>query len=219
VLLGFAALAVDIGMIASERAQLQSGADASAYAVAQKCAANPLDSACATTSSLAASLANQNALDSRSNIKQIVLDKSARKVTVTAGALQSGQAPNRLSLLFANALGVSSSEVTATASAIWGSPTTGTAPFPLTFSICQVQGMVGGSLQLLQAHGSGANPSCNYGPSGASVPGGFGWLTQQGLQCGAYVDINVQLGVSDTGADGPKNCDEVLKGWAADLDA
>ncbi|WP_104179285.1 pilus assembly protein TadG-related protein [Arthrobacter sp. B0490] len=219
VLLGFAALAIDIGMIASERAQLQNGADAAAYAVAQKCAANPADSLCETNSSLASSLANQNALDQKSNIKQIVLDKPGRKVSVTAGALQTGGTPNRLSLLFANVLGISSSEVTATSSAIWGSPTKGTAPFPLAFSICQVQGQVGGSLQLLQAHGDNANPDCNYGPSGAVVPGGFGWLTQSSGQCGAFVDIAVQLGGGDTGSDGPSNCDTILNGWAADIDA
>ncbi len=219
VLLGFAALAIDIGMIASERAQLQNGADAAAYAVAQKCAANSADAACTTTSTLAASLANQNALDARTNVKKIVLDKTGRKVTVTAGAQETSQAPNRLSLLFANALGISSTEVTATSSAIWGSPTKGTAPFPLTFSICQVQGQVNGSLQLLQAHGDDANPDCNYGPSGAAVPGGFGWLSQAAGQCGAFVDIAVQLGGSDTGNDGPNNCDSVLNGWAADINA
>ncbi len=219
VLLGFAALAVDIGMIASERAQLQNGADAAAYAIAQKCATDLSNTACSTTSPLASSLANQNALDSRSNIKQIVLDKTARKVTVTAGAQQVGQAPNRLSLLFANVLGISSSEVAATSSAIWGSPTKGTAPFPLAFSICQVQGQINGSLQLLQAHGDNANPDCDYGPSGAAVPGGFGWLTQSSGQCGAFVDIAVQLGSSDTGNDGPINCDSVMNGWAADISA
>ncbi|MGV0111088.1 pilus assembly protein TadG-related protein [Arthrobacter sp. CP30] len=219
VLLGFAALAIDVAMIASEKAQLQNGADAAAYAVAQKCAVNQSDTACTTTSSLASSFANQNALDARSNVKQIVLDRTARKVSVTAGALQDGQAPNRLSLLFANVLGISSSEVTATSSAIWGSPTKGTAPFPLAFSICQVQGQVNGSLQLLQAHGDNANPDCNYGPSGAAVPGGFGWLTQSSGQCGAFVDIAVQLGGSDTGNDGPSNCNSVMNGWAADISA
>ncbi|MHA7281430.1 pilus assembly protein TadG-related protein [Arthrobacter sp. TMS2-4] len=219
VLLGFAALAIDIGMIVSEKAQLQNGADAAAYAVAQKCAANPADTTCSTTSTLASSLANQNALDTRTNVKQIDLDIRGRKVTVTAGAQEAGGTPNRMSLLFANVLGISSSEVTATSSAIWGSPTKGTAPFPLAFSICQVQGQVGGSLQLLQAHGDNANPDCNYGPSGATVPGGFGWLSQAAGQCGAFIDLATQLGGSDTGNNGPTNCDSILNGWAADLNA
>lgn len=218
-LLGFAALAVDVALVYSERSQLQNGADAAAYALAQKCAANLTDPACTTTSALAASLGNQNALDGLSNVKEIVLDKSGRKVTVTAGAQEAGQPPNRMSLLFANALGISSTEVSATSSAVWGSPTSGTAPFPLTFSICQVQGQVNGSLQLLQAHGDNANPDCNYGPSGAAVPGGFGWLVQSAGQCGAFVDIDAQSGGSDTGNDGPSNCDATLNAWAADLTA
>ena len=45
-LLGFVAIAVDVGVIYSERAQLQSGADASAIAVAQKCAKNTADTQC-----------------------------------------------------------------------------------------------------------------------------------------------------------------------------
>ncbi|MHA7178746.1 Tad domain-containing protein [Arthrobacter sp. MDB2-24] len=219
VLLGFAALAVDIGLLYSEKAQLQNGADAGALAIAQKCASNSSDAECASTSPLARSLANDNALDARSNVSDVVVDKSERKVTVTAGAMEQGGTPNRVSAIFANVLGISSSEVTATSKAVWGSPTTGIAPFPLTFSICQVQGQVGGSLQLLQAHGDNANPDCNYGPSGAAVPGGFGWLSQSSGQCGAFVDIAVQLGAGDTGNDGPSNCDAVLNGWAADLSA
>ncbi|TKV29509.1 pilus assembly protein TadG [Arthrobacter sp. NamB2] len=219
VLLGFAALAVDVGLLYSEKAQLQNGADAGALAIAQKCATDLNHSECATTSPLARSLANSNALDARSNVADIVVDKTARKVTVTTGAMEQGGTPNRVSLIFANALGISSSEVTATSSAVWGSPTKGIAPFPLTFSICQVQGQVGGSLQLLQSHGSGANPSCNYGPSGATVPGGFGWLVQQSGQCGAFVDIAVQLGGSDTGNSGPSHCDAILNQWGADLAA
>jgi Flp pilus assembly protein TadG len=60
-LLGFVAIAVDVGVIYSERAQLQNGADASAIALAQKCAKDTTDADCSTTSSLATSLANQNA--------------------------------------------------------------------------------------------------------------------------------------------------------------
>ncbi len=37
-LLGFAALAVDVGMLYAERTQLRNGSDAAAIAVAQKCA-------------------------------------------------------------------------------------------------------------------------------------------------------------------------------------
>ena len=39
-LLGFTALAVDVGMLYAERTQLRNGADAAALAIAQKCARN-----------------------------------------------------------------------------------------------------------------------------------------------------------------------------------
>ncbi len=66
VLLGSVAIAVDVGAIYSERAQLQSGADAAAIATAQKCARDAGSESCSTTSTLAGSLANQNALDGMS---------------------------------------------------------------------------------------------------------------------------------------------------------
>lgn len=171
VLLGFAALAVDAGMLYSERAQVQNGSDAAALAVAQKCAANTSDPNCSTTSQIASDIANKNANDGLNNIKSINLDLANRKVTVTAGAQQAGGAPNAVSLFFARVLGVNSTSVVTSSSVQWGSPVAGTTAFPLAFSICQVQGYIGGALQLLQDHSSGANPSCNYGPSGAVAPG------------------------------------------------
>lgn len=217
VLLGFAALAIDVAVVYSERVQLQNGADAAALGIAQTCARTPDSALCSSSSAIATELANSNSLDGLGAVESVVL--SANKVTVTTAAKEAGRSDNRVSLFFAQAVGVSSAEVGARAAAVWGSPTRGTAPFPLTFSVCQVQGHIGGSLQLLQSHGNNANPDCNYGPSGAPVPGGFGWLSQSPGQCGAYVDIAVQLGASDTGNDGPSNCDAVLNGWAADLSA
>ena len=90
-LLGFAALAVDVGMLYAERTQLRNGADAVALAIAQKCAKNINDADCSTTSALARSLANGNARDGASNIAALVLDKAARTVKVTAGAQEAGQ--------------------------------------------------------------------------------------------------------------------------------
>ncbi|GAP60556.1 hypothetical protein AHiyo1_41080 [Arthrobacter sp. Hiyo1] len=98
VLLGFAALAVDAGMLYSEKAQVQNGSDAAALAVAQKCAANTSDPNCSTTSQIAADVANKNANDGLNNIKSINLDLTNRKVTVTAGVQQAGGAPNAVSL-------------------------------------------------------------------------------------------------------------------------
>lgn len=219
VLLGFAAIAVDVGMLYSEKAQLQNGADAAALLVAQKCAKNQTDADCAATSTLAASITSGNALDGQSNMKSLALDKPNRTVTVTAGAQQVGQEPNRVSLFFANALGISSTEVNAKASVQWGSPIAGRTAFPLTFSICQVRGYVDGAQQLLVNHGSNANDDCMYGPSGASVEGGFGWLTQDPGACGGTIDLAVSEGGSDPGNSAPGNCATTLQKWADEINA
>lgn len=217
VLLGFAAIAVDVGMISSERAQLQNGSDSAAFMVAQKCAKNVADENCSTSAPLAAGLANGNAVDGLSGVKSISLDKTGRSVTVTTGAKEPGSAPNSVSLFFAKVLGIHSAEVTATSSVRWGSPVEGTTPFPLALSICQVSGMVGGATQLLQNHTTNSNADCPLGPAGKTVPGGFAWIVQSTGQCGGLVNLAINQSGSDTGNDGPSNCDAILTKWAGEL--
>ncbi|PNI10309.1 pilus assembly protein TadG [Arthrobacter sp. AFG7.2] len=218
-LLGFVAIAVDVGVIYSERAQLQNGADASAIAMAQKCARDEADIDCSTASPLAGSLANQNALDGISKVHTIHLDKTTRKVSVTTSAKEVGGTDNSVSLFFADVLGVPTKEVGARASAIWGSPKAGRTAFPLAFSVCQVKDKIGSGLQLLQEHGKNANADCNYGPSGAAVQGGFGWLVQDAGQCGGTIDLSVSEGGSDPGNNAPGNCSTELNRWASELAA
>lgn len=217
-LLGFGAIAVDVAMMYSERTQLRNGADAAALAVAQKCAKSATDPDCSSTSPLVANLANSNANDGLSNIKSAVLDKANRTITVSVGAQEAGHTPNQVSLFFARSLGINTAEVTAPATVKWGSPTKGTAPFPITVSICQVRDQAG-VMQLLQLHGTGANPSCFYGPSGASVEGGFGGLKQDPGACGATVDVGLSTVNGDTGNNPPPYCESTLNGWAADMNA
>jgi hypothetical protein len=215
--LGFAALAVDVGLLYSEKAQLQNGADAAALGIAQTCAESPGSTLCSSSSAVATELVNKNSLDSLGNVHSIVL--SANRVTVTTSSKEEGRSDHRVSLFFAQALGIPSAEVSARSGARWGSPISGTAPFPLVFSICQVQGQIDGAMQLLQSHGKNENADCNYGPSGAAVPGGFGWLAQTAGQCGAFIDLATNTGGSDTGNDGPSNCDSLLNSWGADITA
>src|ERR1019366_3157507 len=63
VLTGVGALAIDVGQLYQERAELQNGADAGALAVAESCAATGTctAAAAAAASSLAAQYANGNA--------------------------------------------------------------------------------------------------------------------------------------------------------------
>lgn len=219
ILLGSVAIAVDVGAIYSERAQLQSGADAAAIGVAQECARKAPDPLCTPTSPLATDLANQNALDGMSKVFSIGLDKTAQKVSVTTSAKEKGGIDNSVSLLFANILGIPTKEVGTKASAEWGSPKAGRTAFPLAFSICQVKGHVDGSIQLLQDHGNNANPDCNYGPSGAAVAGGFGWLAPDAGKCGGTIDIALGEGGSDTGNNAPGHCAAELNRWGSEISA
>jgi Flp pilus assembly protein TadG len=219
VLLGFTAIAVDVGSLYSEQAQLQNGADSAALAVAQKCAKSSTDANCSTSSTLAATVNSANALDGQSNIKSMTLDKTNRTVTVTSGAQEQGREPNTVSLFFARALGISTSEVNATSSVTWGSPVAGTTPFPLTISLCQVSGLVDGATQLLQNHSDNLNLDCPLGPAGQIIPGGFGWIVQDAGVCGGSVDINLNEGGSAPGNSGPANCNAILTKWQTELTA
>lgn len=218
-LLGFAALAVDVGLLFSERAQLQNGADASALAVAQECARDLAGAQCVPTSTLAQSLSDQNAADGLSNVRSVILDKSRGEVTATLAAEESGAPANSVSLFFARALGFDSTEVGAHSKAVWGSPIAGRTAFPLAVSICQVENRIGGGLQRLQGHGSGANAACNYGPSGQSVPGGFGWLSPEPGVCGGYVDLALNESGAEPGNNEPPNCAATLQRWASEINA
>lgn len=218
-LLGFTAVAVDVGMLYAERTQLRNGADAAALAVAQKCARDLNDPDCSVTSVLARSLANGNAGDGKTNISALEVDKAAGTVKVTAGAQEAGKDPGRVSLFFARVFGIDDAEVTAAAAVQWGQPVAGPLPFPLAFSICQVKYHVGGGLQQLQSHGDDANPDCMYGPSGAAVPGGFGWLSSNPGVCGGLINITSGDASNAPGNSYPGVCDGVLLKWAADITA
>ncbi|WP_413248366.1 pilus assembly protein TadG-related protein [Sinomonas flava] len=222
VLLGFAALAVDGGMLYAKRGELQNGADAAAIAVAQKCAASLADPLCSSTSSLASSLAQSNTALGQGGIASLTVNGTARTVTATTQPLEPGSQPGSVALYFARVLGINSAVVGASAQAAWGSPSTGLAPFPLAFSVCQLQGTVDGSLQLIQSFGSGVNPACTYGTPGQpaqTVPGGFGWLVQNPNQCGASINVATAIGGSQPGNSGPAYCDSLLQGWISALQA
>ncbi|MFC9332673.1 pilus assembly protein TadG-related protein [Arthrobacter sp. NPDC057009] len=220
VLLGFAAIAVDVAKLYSEQAQLQNGSDAVALAVARNCAVPAPSDVCADISEDLRRLANENAVDGQSTVQDpIDLNIGERRVTATTTAKENSSSPDTVSLFFARVLGLNSAEVSATSSVTWGSPTKGTAPFPLAFSVCQVSGMVGGGDQLLQSHDPSANnkgtPGCTY--AGQPVPGGFSWITQTPGICGSSVDLLTSVSYSNTGNDAPSNCTSTVQDWQASI--
>jgi hypothetical protein len=207
VLLGFAAVAVDVGALYAEQAQLQNGADAAAMAIAQSCAKNPADTTnCIASSPLAVGLNNGNALDGKSNIKSVALDKTNKTIKVTSGAQETGKTPNEVSLFFARALGMKSAEVNASSTVAWGTPSKGRLILPLAIAHCKLNlspGALTGTEQVLDMDSGGCG----------EIPGGFSWIKE--IVDDGKCSVTVSAGqasnsgiwfMSDTGASVPSLC-------------
>lgn len=204
VLIGAGAVAVDVGQIYAERAQLQNGADAGALAVAASCEPGPCD----PTS--AAPLADANSNDDASDAS---VDLTVPGQVTVRTSTRNGSS-SFLTKMFASALSAGPVSVGATATAAWGSPGSGPAALPLTFAPCQFD--VDGSLHTILTHGS---ESCvSDSPSGAPIPGGFEWLIPDSGQCEATVhpDDTTTAGVVDpyaiskTGLSFPSECKDLI---------
>lgn len=195
-MLGFAAIAVDVGALYAERARLQVGADAAAIAVAQDCSRGD----CGDMQATAQALITAN--DTEGTAAQPVLSSDPLSVTVTGGTPKEHW--------FAPIIGHDSSLVSATATVGWGAPSGGTAVLPLTFSWCsflaQTQGGLPSNetLQTIMFSKSDGVGDCT-GPSGNVVPGGFGFVVPDDGACHATHSIDEEL-LSDTGVSLPGVC-------------
>ncbi len=192
-LLGFAAIAVDIGALYAERARLQTAADAAALAVARDCARGDCGDAQATATELVE--ANVGAADA----DEPVLTSST--VTVTGN--------NATEHWFAPVIGHDASQVSATATVAWGAPGGGTAALPIAFSWCSFDAQTGGSLptaadavqKIYLSKSDEAGEDCT-GPSNNVVPGGFAFLKRNAGTCGTTSTADGTI-FSDTGNDAP----------------
>jgi Flp pilus assembly protein TadG len=202
-LLGFAAIAVDIGSLYADRAQLQVAADAAALAVAQDCARGNCGDMLATARSLV--LAN----DTHGNTGQPVLSSNPLSVTVA------GSTPQKH--WFAPAIGYDSTRVSATATVAWGGPSQGTAVLPLTFSWCSFSAQTHGGLPsgttVQTIYLTKTAPDSCTGPSGNMIPGGFGYLQSDGATCKTTSARNGRS-ISSTGNTPPSGCQPAdFSGW------
>lgn len=219
VLVGFAAISVDVGRLFWEKGQLQNGADTAALSVAQFCAKSGC--AQAEADALAAQLANDNSNDAKSNAN-VTLDTSIGRVQVDTSAQEDGASANSVSLFFARIFGYSDAVVGARAVARWGGPTALTAKFPLAFSACEIDASMtaDGSLQVLLSHGLNqvnASDACHDTASGQEIPGGFGWLVQEPAgSCNTSTFIG-SWELNDTGNNFPPNCLSILSDWKAKI--
>jgi Flp pilus assembly protein TadG len=194
-MIGFTALAVDIGHVYAQRARLQTAADAAALAVAQDCARGACGNMQATANALvAANLPGAGAAPP-------VLASGPMRVTVT------GDKPTLH--WFAPVLGIDSSDVTATATVAWGFPGGGTAVLPLTFSYCEWTwqthgGMPSDTTPVTIKFTKDSGTTCT-GPSHNIVPGGFAYIDTDPGKCTASSKI-ANRATSKTGNSVPSSC-------------
>ena len=198
-MLGFAAIAVDVGALYAERARLQVAADAAALAVAQDCSRG----ACGDMLATAQSLITAN--DGEGTAARPVLSSAPLSVTVT------GSTPKEH--WFAPVLGYDSTAVSATATVGWGGPSQGTAVLPLTFSWCEFEQMTGGGLPSATTvrtiyFTKTSNTTGCTGPSNNVVPGGFAYLDTDPGKCAATTAMGAQW-TSKTGNSVPSDCSTV----------
>ncbi|HEY3408455.1 MAG TPA: pilus assembly protein TadG-related protein [Propionicimonas sp.] len=201
VLMGFAALTIDLGGAYSDRQQLQNGADAGALAIAQSCQSGACaDSAGRASTVLKAdSFVKLNKLDGQATGAAEV-DWTAGTVKVTASSTHSNW--------FAPVLGIPTTAVSATALSKWGWVSGGNT-LPLTFSLPCFDAATGGwdPVTGLPKFDTTVvihlkEKTCTF-PAHNEVPGGFGWLS--GTDCVAKVLAGNWV-ITDPGLDTPSSC-------------
>ncbi|WP_430648045.1 pilus assembly protein TadG-related protein [Agromyces sp. GXS1127] len=175
-LLGAGAIAIDVGALYAERAQLQNGVDAAALAVAASCARD--ESACGAGSTV---LAQQYVDDNAAIFREPAADApsistSDNTVTVTANT----GVDHMLAQLI---VGDDASNVFASGSAEWGTPIAG-GVLPVGFGSCEFEGAEPGEMLAIEL-GVKARADC---PNVTDNPGGFGWL--DAADCFVHFDLS-----------------------------
>ncbi|SDL51285.1 pilus assembly protein TadG-related protein [Arthrobacter sp. ok362] len=213
VLIGAGAMAVDVGQIYAERAQLQNAADAGALAVAQQCHRTPATCSQANALLWAKDLSGGNSNDGVTNVDSVDLSVTGQ-VTVTTST-QSGS-NTFLTKLFASALNAPSVTVGAHATASMAPPTGGSS-FPLAISDSCYNLSTASSTSQVQKISYKPGGTCT-GPSGTQIPGGWGWLDQDS-PCVAKTKLGSNDLGSDPGNNPPSGCSDVLKDWIKTITA
>lgn len=203
-LIGGLAIALDVGALYAERAQLQNGADAAALAIAQDCS----DGVCDSASALAGDFTNNNANDGAANVLAPDIDMGNQTVTVTDSTRVAGTGQDAIQHPFAALLGITETTVGARATAQWGGISSGPAVLPLALSLCEFDlfGELNNEVKITIRYDE--NHPCTR--DGVDIPGGFGWLEQTAGTCSATVEADGSV-PSEPGIDSPSGCDATLR--------
>ncbi|MFF0989901.1 pilus assembly protein TadG-related protein [Kocuria nitroreducens] len=205
VLLGFVALAVDVGLLYAERAELQSGADAAALAIAGDCGQG-VNCTPALAAPVAQAMADQNAGDGKAAASLPVFSDNTVRTTVTT---RDRSGAGSLALNFAPLLGGNDrATVSATASAAWGAPLSGVAIWPVAFAECEFD--LSGQPQALTLGAKGGTLCPTYDANGdLNPPGGFAWIgSDKDGSCSQEVGVGSQI--QSTGTSLPQDCNAAL---------
>ena len=238
VLLGMAALAIDVGNLYAERAQLLNGADAAALKVAQVCAST---TGCASSSDTAGRYARENANDGAAAVEPLCgrggggdfpdcgAGAPSEAPTECIGTRPANPTPyvevhtytgqpdgsNLLPSIFAQALvgGFDGAKVRACARAAWGPPSRATG-IALTISICDWKRDTGGGFPSVERefplYDETDPAACGLGGrTSAADPGGFRWLDIATSDCRATVSIGIPYDVRP-GTARPAGCPDGL---------
>lgn len=199
-LIGAGAMAVDVGQIYAERAQLQNGADAGAIAVAKSCKEGPCNPA------LAAGLADSNSNDDASTAST---DLSVAGLVTVTTSTRNGSS-SFLTNLFASAIDAGPVTVGAQATAGVFPPGSGSG-FPLALSDNCYNLSSASETADVQKISYKPGGTCT-GPSGTEIPGGWGWLDQD-APCSASTEVGTTGMGSDPGNNPPNECTTILTSW------
>lgn len=211
VLIGAGALAVDVGQIYAERAQLQNGADAGAVAVLDACHATGCTES--EAEAIAQDLADSNSNDGSSTVFEV--DTSVpNQVTVRTTTRDGTSGAGFLRQMFSSALDAPPATVGAHATAALTPPGSGSG-FPLAISDDCYNLSEATETAEVQKISYKPGGTCT-GPSGTWIPGGWGWLDQS-APCEATTEVGSTLMGSDPGNNPPSGCQTILLEWKSTI--
>ncbi|MBM7503277.1 TadE/TadG family type IV pilus assembly protein [Agromyces aurantiacus] len=182
-LLGFGGIAVDVGALYAEKAELQNGADAAALKVAIACAKDEAATSCLSANPTDIAGANDSS-DGTEDVESVAVDTAANTVTVTTNTEDIGVRHPLASMI----PGIGDSTVVkAVGAAEWGQPVRGTT-LALAIGYCEFadhppQEGVANPTKILVQYNTGTRRNC----PGAFAPGGFGWLPS--IDCSIEIDV------------------------------
>ena len=217
VILGIAALVVDIGLIYAEHGQLQRGADAAALKIGQVCARDVNDCTSSEVDDLAAQYARGNAANGEADAQVCGSGGGLPACPANTGGLSdcvddapttgdylqvrtNTLRPNGSTLLppaFAQAVlgGFEGAEVTACARVAWGPPAKARS-LAMTISTCDwkrhtAQGATYPSAEVaIPLYDDADATACGVAGTAAANPGGFRWLEDTDAGCRAALAVD-----------------------------